>query len=129
MAVQLALPMPAPGVTPEEEARVHAFVDNILPKGVPSYVRRVLALRPLADADVAALRPHAFWMGPTPQGFVATVEVFDGGTINITVTGPLGGAGYSWRIPDGNAPIWWCGRWNKWVRDTKSTVRRKADDG
>lgn len=129
MAAQLTLAMPAPGVTSEEEARVHAYVDNILPKGVPTYVRRVLALRPLAHADVAALRPHAPWMGPTPQGFVATVEVFDGGTIDITVTGPLGGAGYSRRIPDGNAPIWWCGRWNKWVRDTKGTTRRKADDG
>ncbi len=75
------------------------------------------------------LRPHAPWVGPTPQGFVAKVEVFDGGTADITITGPLGGAGYLWRILDGNAPIWWCGRWNRWVRDTKGRTRRKADDG
>jgi hypothetical protein len=129
MAVQLALPLPAPGVTPEDEAWVHAYVDNILPAGVPTYVRRVLAVGPIDRAELESRRRDAVLAGPLPGGFVATVEVFDGETLDITITGPLGSAGYSWRISDGRAPIWWCGRWNRWVRDTKGTTRLKADDG
>jgi hypothetical protein len=125
MAAQLALPLHAPVVTPEQEARVHAYIDNILPPGVPPYVRRVLDVAPLDQAALESLRPHAVWMGPAPKGFVATVEVFDGGTLDVTITGPLGGAGYSWRFAEGGAPFGWEARRRKWVRYPKLAA---ADD-
>ena len=108
MAVQLTLPMPTTGVTSEDEARVLAYVASIMPRGVPTYVRRVL--------NVTSDR----------YGFVARIELFDGGLCDVTITGPLGGAGYSWRFPDGGAPFGWEARRRKWVRYPKL---KKADDG
>jgi len=108
MAVQLSLPMPTPGVTCDEEAGVRAYVADILPRGVPTYVRRVLKV-----TEIGA-------------GFIARIELFDGGLRDAMITGGRGCAGYSWRFPDGGAPFGWNDRRRRWVRYPKL---KKADDG
>lgn len=106
--MQLALALHPDAVTHEQDLIVHAYVADILSKDVTTYVTRVVAFTVIRG------------------GFVARVEVPDGGLMDITIHGPLGAGAYSWRMPDGGDPLSWCPRKRRWVRIPD---RWKADDG
>lgn len=106
--MQLALALHPDAVTYEQDLIVHAYIASALPKDVPTYVRRVIAFTSIR------------------RGFVARIEVPDGGLMDVTITGQLGAAGYSWRMVDGRGPLSWCPRKRRWVRIPD---RWKADDG
>ncbi len=105
-------------VPPDQDAMVRAYIANILPRGVPTYVRRVLAVR-------AYDKGSSFW--GKAKGFEADIEVFDGRCVTVRISGRLGEAGYSWRFPAGDEGFHWDARREAWVRLPKGwTAKAQA---
>jgi hypothetical protein len=100
-----------PAVTPEDDAMVRAYVADILPRDVPTYIRRVLAVRPLAN-------------GRRPS-FHADLEVFDGRPAGLRISGRLGEAAYAWILPQGDEPFNWDERRKAWRRMPEGTRARR----
>lgn len=97
---QLSLDL-APALSPDEQT-VHDYILDILPKGVPTYVRKVV------------------WFFRDRRGFTADLVVFDGGTCRIRVEGPLGAGCYTWANFGGDArPFHWNRRRRRWERVTQ----------
>lgn len=98
-----------------DDRMVHAYVMDILPKGVPSYVRRVIKVT------------------RDRRGFNADLVIFDGGTIRMRVEGPLGEGCYSWGSfagPDPR-PFNWNPSRQRWERvdphPLKAILRGQSD--
>ena len=87
-----------------EDTFVRAALDSLLPDGLPSYVRRVLAVN---------LVEH---------GFHATVEVFDGGTVVVEAQGPMGHGRTVWCMPPGDPHFLWDRVAQAWRRATPDDV-------
>ncbi|WP_342164022.1 hypothetical protein [Methylobacterium sp. SD21] len=95
-------------LSPDEET-VHAYVLDILPKGVPSYVRKVS------------------WFFRDRRGFTADLVVFDGGTCRIRVEGPLGAGCYTWaNFGADRRPFHWNRRRRRWERVTEEALDAQA---
>jgi len=74
---------------------------DILPAGVPTYVRRVLSVKKAGGT------------------LVADLEVFDGRTGTLQISGQRGGSGYRWTRFEGD-PFHWDGR--HWVRCAEPAI-------
>ncbi|SOR30660.1 protein of unknown function [Methylorubrum extorquens] len=111
-----ALERATPTVTPAEDAKVRAYVADILPRGVPTYVRRVLAVRPYKGGRDL--------MGPA-DGFEADIEVFDGRPATVRISGRLGEAGYAWSLPEGDEAFYWDDRRSAWRRLSKAEAAKR----
>lgn len=93
----------APTLSPDEKT-VHDYILDILPKEVPSYVRRVK------------------WFFRDRHGFTADLVVFDGGTCRIRVEGPLGAGCYTWaNFGVDRRPFHW-NRRRRWERVTEEAA-------
>lgn len=103
----------SPGVAPEEDALIRGYVADTLPTGVPTYIRRVLAVRPHTDGR---------------GGYEADVEVFDDRPATLRVSGPLGSARYKWTFPAGDEPFGWETTKRVWKRLPDGTRARMQRD-
>ncbi len=71
---------------------IHEYLDDILPLGVPTYVREVLSVGPHPDVE---------------EGVEATVKLFDGGLMLFRCNGPLGEGQLRFAFPTGDVPFHW----------------------
>lgn len=82
-------------------AEVRDFLADILPLGVPTYLRRVMSVGPHPE---------------DPGGFKATVELFDGGLMFVKSNVPLSEGHYRFGFPTGETPFRWDRRRREWRR-------------
>ena len=89
--------------TQPDRAEIHAAIGEILPPGVPTYVREIVAVN----------------RAPGQKGgrIIADVRMFDGAIGRIEFNGPPGGRSYRWHSigPEGTTCFWdrQEGRWKR----------------
>ncbi|ARO54121.1 hypothetical protein B2G69_08155 [Methylorubrum zatmanii] len=83
------------------EKEIHEAIQDILPPGVPTYVREVF----LAKRDRSG-------------AIIADLVVFDGHMHRLRISGQPGGRGYAWQEDPRSPmdPFSWDGRKRRWVR-------------